>query len=466
MTRKAILQIGTEKTGTTSLQSFLAANRAQLAERGFLYPRFCGALNHTGLAAYAMADERPDPIKLPFGGDTPDAIPKMRARLRKLAAAELSGAQNAIFCSEHCHSRLRRQDEVARLRDLLAESFDDVVVSIYLRRQDRLALSLYSTKLKSGATPTRIMPEPGSDPAYYDYDRVLTLWESVFGKDAVHVRLYEKDLLTNGSIVDDFLACWDLGQAQGFRQVPNENSAIDTSAQAFLRAINPALAELDEPVKEMLRGSVVSALERSCPGRGVYPARRDAEVFFASFAASNAAVAVRYFPERTQLFDADFSIYPEKGDMAEVSVEATARVALRLLQNCEDRFEKLEAEIAIRDAQILWRDGAGEPAVATVRAALARTPTHAGLHRTLGEFLLRLEHPGDSVAAAIAACDLDPGNWEYWHFRGIAEAAAGLFPDAVAAQLRARALNPGHGGIEEGLRVARAQSARQQSKRS
>ena len=38
MGRRAILQIGTEKTGTTTLQHFLAANRGPLARRGFLYP--------------------------------------------------------------------------------------------------------------------------------------------------------------------------------------------------------------------------------------------------------------------------------------------------------------------------------------------------------------------------------------------------------------------------------------------
>ena len=69
MARSAILLIGTEKTGTTTLQHFLAANRPALAERGFLYPSFCGAINHTGLAAYALAPAKTDPLRAPYGAD-------------------------------------------------------------------------------------------------------------------------------------------------------------------------------------------------------------------------------------------------------------------------------------------------------------------------------------------------------------------------------------------------------------
>ena len=69
MSRRAILQIGTEKTGSTTLQHFLAANRASLQANGFVYPEFCGAINHTGLAAYALAPAKRDAIREPFGGE-------------------------------------------------------------------------------------------------------------------------------------------------------------------------------------------------------------------------------------------------------------------------------------------------------------------------------------------------------------------------------------------------------------
>lgn len=456
MVRRAILQIGTEKTGSTSLQSFLATNRERLAERGFIYPRFCGDLNHTGLAAYAMSEDRPDPIKLPFGGTSPDAVPGMRSRLRKLATAELNGSQTAIFCSEHCHSRLRSPDEVRRLKDLLYEFFDEVRVSVYLRRQDRVALSLYSTKLKSGGTPDTVLPLPGTDEGYYNYERFLELWENVFGHDAMSVRLYERNLLHRGNVIDDFLRVWDIGAPEDFSSVVNENSAITLQAQGFLKAINPVLPSVAGDGEDKLRGGVVSTLERAFSGRGAQPARDVARAFYDFYAASNTAVAARYFPHRAVLFDEGFSGYPEQADATDVDVAATAHVAAHLLQAAQDRLGQLEAEIGIRDAQILWRDGKSDGAVATLQTAVVRRPNYAGLHRTLGEFLLRLDRPAESAHAAAMACDLVPDNWEYWHFLGIAEAAAGEVADAVEAQLRALELRPDHPGIEECLEACRA----------
>ena len=53
MIDECILHIGTEKTGTTSIQKFLATNRTLLKANGVLYPLSPGKVNHIGLEAYA-----------------------------------------------------------------------------------------------------------------------------------------------------------------------------------------------------------------------------------------------------------------------------------------------------------------------------------------------------------------------------------------------------------------------------
>ncbi|MCB1336243.1 MAG: hypothetical protein KDK10_01860 [Maritimibacter sp.] len=456
MTRKAILQIGTEKTGTTSLQGFLAANRDRLAARGFLYPRFCGELNHTGLAAYAMDADRPDPLKAPFGGASPEAVPQMRERLRKLAGAELTGNHTAIFCSEHCHSRLETADEVWRLRDFLADFFDEIQISVYLRRQDRVALSLYSTMLKSGAQPERVLAGVRDISPYFNYDRFLGLWEGVFGRDAISVRLFEPDLLVNRSVVDDFVATWGLGPIGEFRKVANENGSISLEAQEFLRLVNPLIDDQSGPTEARLRGVVVSTLERGHPGHGARPSRAEARAFYERFRPANERVAQRYFPGRDPLFSEDFGSYPELADVRGTDPETVAGIAAELLRDAALRIDSLEAEISIRDAVIAWRDERHSLAVGRIRAAIARLPGHAGLHRTLGEYLLRLRQTPEAVSAAEAACVRAPENAEYWHFLGIARAAAGDDAGAADAQQTALDLQPDFDGAQEAL--ARAQS--------
>ncbi len=451
MTRKAILQIGTEKTGTTSLQRFLATNRDRLAERGYLYPRFCGEMNHTGLAAYAMDADRPDELKAAFGGETPEAVPLMRERLRRLAEAELTGGHRAIFCNEHCHSRLVNPEEVQRLRDFLAEFFDEIEISVYLRRQDRVALSLYSTMLKSGAAPERVLPGVRPESPYYNYDRFLALWEGVFGAEAISVRLFEPGLLVNGSVVDDFLACWGLGEIGDYRSVPNENGSISAAAQEFLRQVNPHLASQTGLPGQRLRGIVVSTLERRHSGHGARPAQDEARAFYERFRAANEQVAARYFPGRDPLFSEDFAGYPETADLRTTDAAAIVEIAAQLLTQASGRIDELEAEICIREAAIAWRDDRQTLALGRVRAGLARFPEHAGLHRTLGEYLLRLKRPPEAIAAAETACAMAPDNSEYRHFLGIARAAAGDDVGAAAAHQAALEINPAYESAQVAL---------------
>ena len=81
--RRAILHIGTEKTGTTTLQHFFSANRTRLAEAGILAPTSLAPepapLNHTHLVAHALADWRlDDELRTPHGITTPTALDLLR----------------------------------------------------------------------------------------------------------------------------------------------------------------------------------------------------------------------------------------------------------------------------------------------------------------------------------------------------------------------------------------------------
>jgi tetratricopeptide (TPR) repeat protein len=445
MTRHAILQIGTEKTGTTTLQTFLSRNRDLLAERGIRYPRFPGDVNQTGLAAYAMDDARDDPLRHPFGVHRAQAVPSFRARFEKRAAAELGQPGTVVFCNEHCHSRLTTREEIARLRDLLALHFDRIDVSVYLRRQDQLALSLYSTRLKSGATDTDILPRVTADSALFNYDRALTLWEEVFGRDRVHVRLFDRRELVGGDIVADFLAAWDLGEPKAYRRVGKMNEGIGAEAQAFLRHANAHLDAVPGLPVSVMRGRLADQLARHFPGNGARPARRAAVAFYDLFRESNAEVCRRHFPDRDTLFDEDFAAYPETADPLDADPSVVARVAARLHAVQTHEVCRLECEVRIRDARLAWEQGEGEAALAAVRAATALLPAYPAAQRALGEYLLRLGRPGEAAIAAMRATELKPDSGEYWHFLGIVERRNGDLAAAAAAQERALELAPDHG---------------------
>lgn len=454
MTRCAILQIGTEKTGTTTLQQFLSRNRENLATAGYLYPRFCGASNHTGLAAYALDGDKQDDIRLPFGAQSADDVPAMRERIRQAAARELRTDAHAIFCNEHCHSRLTSIDEVARLRELLFAHFDEVRISVYLRRQDQVALSLYSTRLKSGGTDLDLLPDTDAEDPYFNYAHSLALWESCFGRENIRVRVFDRRELAGGSIIDDFLQTWELGGADTFTAVRDQNESILPVAQEYLRRLNMHLRpSLGLPADE-LRGPLAAALARYYPGGGARPSRADARAFYEKYRASNEIVRQRHFPDREQLFSVDFGNYPETPDNRQVTLDEICGVAAKIHKDSAVEKCRLEAEIAVRDARLHWASDRCEEAVAALRRAVNWRPQFGEAYRTLAAYLLTLNRLSEARDAAEHATRFKPDCDEYWHFLGIVLRRDGDDAGAVAMQRKALELNPSNAGAMRELERA------------
>ncbi|MEM9255084.1 MAG: hypothetical protein AAGA91_06535, partial [Pseudomonadota bacterium] len=148
----AILHIGTEKTGTSSIQRYLEQNRDALRESGYYYPVSIGFEHHQALAAVCVDIERPDD----FYDD--DIVGNFEERMRKNKAIvdgfgselrELDGhIHTVVISSEHFHSRITSECEINRLASLLRSHFEQITVICYLREQVAACTSLYSTALK------------------------------------------------------------------------------------------------------------------------------------------------------------------------------------------------------------------------------------------------------------------------------------------------------------------------------
>ena len=311
MKRSAILHIGAEKTGSTTLQAFLAHNRIALRKRGFCYPRFPGRRVHHALPVYAKRIDRADDLHRFMQVSNEAELARFRRSLRRAARFELltTRARTFIFSSEHLQSRLVHPDELQALKDFLDEFFADVQISVYLRRQDRIAVSRYSTDVKSGRTLRTLLPSDAATLASYDYERLLDRWAGVFGADRVHPRICEPGELVANNIQADFQSVWQLGE--DLEPVANRNESLTPEAQEFLRILNQHMPSVVDGQENEMRRPVLSALREHFSGSGLRPKRSDAEAFYARFQASNEAVRQRFFPDRPTLFDHDFDQYPE-----------------------------------------------------------------------------------------------------------------------------------------------------------
>lgn len=363
---KAIIHIGGEKTGTSTVQEFCAKNRTKLSDHGIIYPTSLGASNHLRLMAYALEDDAFDETgtRMFLGLKTPDQIEVFRKQLRAELAEEIAAAPSAstlLLSNEHLQSRLLKISETRRLGRLIRHFADEISIVLYMRRQDRLAVSYYSTRLKSdtftddAVFPTIVRHAPL--PSYYDYNAVLARYEKAFGADNITVRVFDPDQFIGGDLICDFFdACGLPAPDETFARVERENESLSEIGLRFFKRFNPRVPRFSHGRLNPYRQGILSAIMKRYTGRGPVVSRQEAEAFYHKFNESNRDIQSRYFPDATgPLFDEDFSDYDD-ADCAAPSEDELLDLAVHLWVERSAAIDELRTENALLRFQSAVRD--------------------------------------------------------------------------------------------------------------
>ncbi len=333
--RRAIIHVGTEKTGTTSLQQLLADNRDWLRAQGVLFPISAGKVNHTRLVAAAEDDGVIDNIKAHIMAARRETEARLRKTFRADLKQELAGGapwHTMVLSSELIHSRLHTRSEIERLMSFVADAVDSVTIMVVLRRQDQLAVSRFSTAVRTGHTgfddvfgdiaehAYRRLP-PSRDISdmthYYDYTRLIDRFSPYVQDTNFVARLYEADGIRMDPV--QLLAeVLDLDPAQLSDNAPSLNAAMSAEAQYVISQLNQRIppylpsGKRNEDVRALKQ-----RIEAELSGQPRNVSRDAAKAFLARFDKSNEAVRARFFPDRATLFDSDFSMYPQSVDYSD-----------------------------------------------------------------------------------------------------------------------------------------------------
>ncbi|HVV65064.1 MAG TPA: hypothetical protein VHC42_06325 [Rhizomicrobium sp.] len=338
------LHIGTEKTGTSSIQNFFHANRERFKRDGVLYPLTPGKRNQTALAAAAQQLGKRGPLRKSLDVKTDQDVLKLRAMLKEGLREELSaGRYRAVVMSgEHCSSRLLEDDEVAWLKDLVAPFFEEMRIIVYLRRQDDYLLSIYSTAVKSGATFSLRLPPQKTVEQRYDYWDLLSRWARVFGRERIVCRKFERSAMKNGDVVDDFLAAIGLQMSADYERPPSVNESLDAESLEFLRLFNRHVPRFAQNSVNPERDNVVGLLSRM--SRGPLVTLSDAELsgFMAEFRESNLKVAQEYFGGARG--DSDDPLFERRSDSRPRIASPTLTVE-RAVEICAGLWQGKQAQI-------------------------------------------------------------------------------------------------------------------------
>jgi hypothetical protein len=197
--KRAIVHIGTHKTGSTSLQYWLAQNISELQ-------------THHGLGVYRPI--HPNGRELALLCANPDRsiptireIPEWRSEAWRRPAwghvrSEVERTDEVIFFSNETLSLLRAPEELERLRDLLAPRAIDIVL---VTRNAEDFLRSWSGQLTRGGFS--LSQDPTSfaylerDSWLVDYDEIVRVNQHVFGEHHVHVVDYDAAMATFDSVI-------------------------------------------------------------------------------------------------------------------------------------------------------------------------------------------------------------------------------------------------------------------------
>ena len=335
------LHIGTEKTGTTTLQIMCSDNRKILADAGLLYPRTPGVVNHVGAALYALdLEDRPD-LRSSLGLDNGSELAAYRDRFVDDLSREIgeSGCPTVLISNEHLSSRVTQPAQIERLVQGLSRITSDIRVVVYLRPQYELAPSWFSTSIKSGNTEP--FNPPLSDGNYfYNYDKLLQNWERAVSRSNITVRLFAKESFVNANLVDDFFSALGRNPPETLTIPADKNKSLDAGTLEFLRIANKHVPWFVDGAQNSYRPALLQDIEAISGGGGAVADPAMLGRMDALFRDSNRKVAQRYFPDRLDLFPSFTPQQPEGGGDGVLTAARAVEIAIELWRRRLDRGQE------------------------------------------------------------------------------------------------------------------------------
>lgn len=330
--RRAILHIGDRKTGSTTIQQFLLDNREALPAHGvFVSEAALRHSYHSGLTCFALDDDA-------FGhgarqhwriADT-TALRRFRADFKeKLLEEARSAPVGATILFSHEDLFEMPPAAVWRLAELIASIFADVVVIVYLRRQVDREVSEYTQRLRALDKDPELLVTRGK------YHKMLSSWSAAFGEKAIEPRIFERERLVGGDLLQDFGGAIGLSSLDGLAPPSAKNLSMNREAQEFLRVLTEMGLIEAGPRKAFLD----KKLSKLFAGQGRLPTRQQATAFMKRFARSNEKLRARWFPDQETLFSTDYSMFPET-DPPSPSFEDAARIGVGLLDELHDARDR------------------------------------------------------------------------------------------------------------------------------
>ena len=336
MAATVYMHIGVPKTGTTTLQRFLAANRRLLLEKGYFYPDF--GIEYPGIAKSRNGY---------FVSMTAKPWNQEECKKSYELLGEFGRAHEKIILSDEA---IWNRQKPPAFWTKVRESFDaiglDFIVIVYLRRQDALVEAFWNQRVKSKGKMTMTFEEFLQERYKFmpmAYDECLDRIVSEAKPKRLIVRVFERSQLIGGSVVDDFLEQIGLPLTSEFKMPEDVNASFSTDIVEVKRLINQnaSYKDIEDFYYEAILGSIDDEMSKKEPKRSMFsPERRQS--FMSAYEEGNACVAKKYLGRKGgELFYEASDVLqwtPDPMRMLSASVQVLSAADIMLYK----RIKKLE----------------------------------------------------------------------------------------------------------------------------
>ena len=238
--KRLILHVGTHKTGTTSLQRFMMLNAELISSQGVFVPQTP--------CKYPRKSRDRNACFLDIGAKQALAAQPWHPELERKVAKDKRYVKKALKQNDTIYLSDERiwfdaagdpriWDEIKTTSSSLG--IDEIIVVVYLRRQDDLVTSLWTQTVKRSATVNfkDYLKRKGVKRAL-DYRTVLDEAEKVFGTGNIIVRVFDRSEMIGGDICCDFIDAIGLEWDDSFEIPTLLNPSLSNNAAEIKRITN------------------------------------------------------------------------------------------------------------------------------------------------------------------------------------------------------------------------------------
>ena len=246
--KKLILHIGTEKTGTSTIQKFLGLNRSNLMNQGFKVPLSTresnfGENQRWFPAFFYPSDFTDDFITNNFGDNANLRKKRMFNKLEEFKKEIIkSNAEKYVISSEHLSSRLKDVNSITTLKEVMLDLFDDIEILLYIRNPINHAISQISTEAKSGRDIISQYKNGGEinflNPLkfskVFNIKELIKKWELVFSRDKIKVNSFDVNQFLKKDLLNDFCKSCGITLSDKFIIPSRENDSLNLTQFRYI----------------------------------------------------------------------------------------------------------------------------------------------------------------------------------------------------------------------------------------